>query len=162
MRLEDFDKLVIKYQEQIYWHIRRMVVRHDDAQDILQDTFLRAYNKVGSLKDPEAFRPWLYKIATTQSLNFLRSRRDEHQGLEILSTVAADPYIDYDRKALVNFQKALQGLSPQERAVFTMRYWDELPYEEIAQALDTTVGSAKVSYHNAKEKVKQFITSDDE
>lgn len=157
----EFENIIVALQEPLYWHIRRLVVGHEDARDILQDTFVKAYSKVGQLKDAKAFKAWVYKIATNEALEFIRKRNrratDEQITEALTAKLMASEWVDYKNDGLIRFQKALLRLSPAQRAVFTLRYYDELDYEDISRITGSSPGSAKVIYHNAKEKVKEYI-----
>lgn len=158
----DFNALVKQYQEPLYWHIRRLVVNHEDARDILQDTLLQAWRSVASLRDERALKAWLYKIATNGCYRHLNRNRERPLSTEEVSTLLlgrleSSSYVDYEQEAEVKFQQALLTLSEQQRAVFTLRYYDEMPYDEIAEVLDSTPASLRVSYHHAEQRIRDYL-----
>lgn len=157
-----FEEVLATYQQPMYWHIRRMVVDHDDAQDVLQETFIKVYKGLESLKDPSAIKAWIYRIATNECLRHLRRRREAamstiDNGEMLMGSLMESDHVDYDNEMAVKFQQALLTLSDQQRLVFNLRYYDELPYEEISDLTGSSVDSLKVTYHNAKAKVKKYI-----
>ena len=155
-----FEDVIREFEQPLYWHIRRMVVDHDDASDVLQETFIRIYKGLGSLRERDALRGWVYKIATNESLRHLSRKREmtlsEGQA-SLLDRLESSPGVDLTDGTALRFQKALLSLSPQQRTVFSLRYYDDLSYEEIAEVTGSSVGTLKVAYHNAKEKIKNAI-----
>lgn len=156
------EQLISRYHEPLYWFIRRMVVSHDDAQDVLQDTFLQVHLHIDELRQAESERSWIYRVATTQALMWLRSRHvflslDDEDASSLIETLYADTYTDTSERLPVLFQEAILRLPTIQRTVFNLRYYEEMPYEEIASVIHSTVGSVKTSYHYAKEKVSQYI-----
>lgn len=160
-----FRMLMMKYQEPLYWHIRRLVVSHDDAQDAAQETFVRIYRSFDQYRGDCSFRSWIYRIATNEALRIISKRRQEVVSLESAATgvqfIAGDNYIDYDDKVAVKLQKAILTLPPKQQLAFNLRYYDEMDYDEIAQIADTTAASVKASYHVAKEKITKYMTNND-
>ena len=160
-----FRMLMMKYQEPLYWHIRRLVVSHDDAQDAAQETFVRIYRSFDQYRGDCSFRSWIYRIATNEALRFISKRRQEVVSLESAATgvqfIAGDNYIDYDDKVAVKLQKAILTLPPKQQLAFNLRYYDELAFDEIARIADSTPSSIKASYHVAKEKIVKYMNSDD-
>lgn len=157
-----FEQVIATYQQPIYWHIRRMVVDHDDAQDVMQETFIKVYKGLCSLKQPDALKVWLYRIATNECLRHLDRRRETAMSTIdnselLMDSLMESNHVDYDNEMAVKFQKAILTLSDQQRLVFNLRYYDELPYEEISQLTGSSVDSLKVTYHNAKEKITKYI-----
>lgn len=157
-----FDDVLKDYERPIYHYIRRMVVDHDDTADIMQETFLKVYQGLGNLRDEKALKSWVYKIATNEALRFLSRRREEllsviDENELLLGRLTEGEYVDYDDKMAVDFQKALLSLSEQQRLVFNMRYYDELSYDEISDITGCSVGTLKVQYHNAKERIKNYM-----
>ena len=154
-REKAFRLLVQTYQERLYWHIRRMVLDHDDADDCLQNTFLKVWRSLDNFRGDAQLYTWLYRIATNETLTFLsrQQTRGEYTGLDAADRLSSDPWFDGDRvqEAL---QKCIAKLPPRQKAVFLLRYYEEMPYEKIAQVLETSEGSLKASYHHAYEKVK--------
>lgn len=160
-----FDDVLKDYERPIYHYIRRMVVDHDDAADIMQETFLKVYQGLGNLRDEKALKSWVYQIATNEALRFLSRRREEllsviDENELLLGRLAEGEYVDYDDKMAVDFQKALLSLSEQQRLVFNMRYYDELSYDEISDITGCSVGTLKVQYHNAKERIKNYMLNE--
>ena len=160
-----FDDVLKDYERPIYHYIRRMVVDHDDTVDIMQETFLKVYQGLGNLRDEKALKSWVYKIATNEALRFLSRRREEllsviDENELLLGRLTEGEYVDYDDKMAVDFQKALLSLSEQQRLVFNMRYYDELSYDEISDITGCSVGTLKVQYHNAKERIKNYMLNE--
>lgn len=160
-----FDDVLKDYERPIYHYIRRMVVDHDDTEDIMQETFLKVYQGLGNLRDEKALKSWVYKIATNEALRFLSRRREEllsviDENELLLGRLTEGEYVDYDDKMAVDFQKALLSLSEQQRLVFNMRYYDELSYDEISDITGCSVGTLKVQYHNAKERIKNYMLNE--
>ena len=160
-----FRILMMKYQEPLYWHIRRLVVSHDDAQDAAQETFVRIYRSFDQYRGDCSFRSWIYRIATNEALRIISKRRQEVISLESAATgvqfIAGDNYIDYDDKVAVKLQKAILLLPPKQQLAFNLRYYDELSFDEIARIADSTPSSIKASYHVAKEKIVKYMNSND-
>jgi RNA polymerase sigma-70 factor (ECF subfamily) len=157
-----FTALIKKYQEKLYWHIRRMVVDHDDANDVLQNVFIRVWNGLENFRDDSQLYTWLYRIGTNESLTFLEGQKkraavslsDVESGLS--NKVKADRYFD-SNKLEWKLQLAIQQLPEKQKAVFTLRYYDEMPYEEMTRVLDTSEGALKASYHHAVKKIEDYI-----
>src|SRR6476660_8144789 len=157
-----FTAIIKKYQERLYWHIRRMVVDHDDTNDVLQNVFIKVWNGLGNFREDSRLYTWLYKIATNESLSFLEQKKkkaaiplgDVEEGLS--NTIRADK--DFDAAKLEwKLQLAIQKLPEKQRLVFNLRYYDEMPYSEISKVLDTSEGALKASYHHAAKKIEEFI-----
>ena len=153
--------LMDAYQERLYWHIRRLVVSHDDAQDLLQETFLKVYRSWDSFKGNSSLFSWLYRIATNVVLSSLRSQHPEGTQLDEVRGMAADSYFEFSDEEAVALQRAIHSLPPKQQAVFNMRYYDEMPYEEISGILQTSVGALKASYHFAVEKITEFFKKEE-
>ncbi len=156
-----FAEVVRQYSETLYWKIRRIVLTHDDADDVLQETFVKAWLNIDSFQGKSKLSTWLYRIAVNESLDFLRRRRNEsHVDIDDAQSVAgqlmADEYFDGD-KAQVLLQQAIAQLPDVQRAVFTMRYYDEMKYSDISKVLGTTEGALKASYHIAVKKIKEYL-----
>lgn len=160
-----FRMLMAKYQESVYWHIRRLVVSHDDAQDASQETFVRIYRSFGNYRGDCSLRSWIYRIATNEALRLIGKRKQEVVSIDSQQTgvnlVMADNYIDYDDKVAVKLQKAILSLPPKQQLAFNLRYYDDLGFDEIAKIADSTPTSIKASYHIAKEKIIKFMNSSD-
>lgn len=162
-----FDTLMRTYGEQVYWQIRKMVVNHDDANDLLQNTFIKVWNNISHFRGDAKLSTWLYKIAINESINFLNRERTRNQiagdGDDesfLLQNIEADPYFDGDRLK-ITLQKAVAALPEKQRLVFNMRYFDEMKYDKISEILGTSVGALKASYHHAVKKIEQALTSED-
>ena len=155
--------LMDAYQERLYWHIRRLVVSHDDAQDLLQETFLKVYRSWDSFKGNSSLFSWLYRIATNVVLSSLRSQHPEGTQLDEVRGMAADSYFEFSDEEAVALQRAIHSLPPKQQAVFNMRYYDEMSFKEIADINDCSENSAKANYHCAKTKIvelmKRYITT---
>ncbi|MDE6265934.1 MAG: RNA polymerase sigma factor [Muribaculaceae bacterium] len=158
-----FTEIVNRYREPIYWFVRRQVVSHYDADDVVQEVFIRAYRSLDNLREENAVRPWLYRIAVNEIARFMASRyRNEGELTDELSHQLTDgEYVDYDNAMAVTFQKALLTLSEKQRTVFELRYYDEMPYEEISEICDTSVNTLKTTYHIARQKVTDYILNND-
>lgn len=154
----EFTSLVHRYGEKLYWHIRSMSLSHEDADDILQDVFLKAWRALPSFRGEAAGFTWLWRIATNETVSFLRRRklRSVFGGIDAGCDVSSDPYFNGD-EADARFRSAIAGLPPKQRSVFCMRYYEDLPFEQISKITGTSVGALKASYHIAQEKIKQSI-----
>ena len=157
-----FDLLVRLYGERLYWHIRKMVVSHEDANDILQNCLVKAWNGLPAFRGESKLFTWLYRIATNEVITFLKKRRNHlFQPLSAISrqlseSLHSDPHFNGDELQL-KLQKAILTLPNRQRQVFNMRYFEELKYEEISEILRTSVGSLKASYHHAVEKIEHYM-----
>ena len=162
-RERGFKMLMDYFQEPIYHYIRRLVVLHEDAQDVLQEVFIQVYRHWEQFRNESSLSTWIYRIATNESLRLLNNRKNretistEDVQEMLIDRLRASDYIDYENELVVRFQKALLRLPEKQRVVFNLRYYDELEYEEIARILDTKVDTLKVNYHYAKEKIKEYI-----
>jgi len=159
---QGFRMLVEKYQSSIYWHIRRMVISHEDAEDVLQETFIRVFRSMDGFREESSFSTWIYRIATNECLRFLDRRKEqvlstEEVQEELMNKLMASEYVDYDNAMEVKFQQAILRLPEKQRLVFNLRYYDELKYEEISRITDTRVETLKSNYHFAKEKIKEYM-----
>lgn len=157
-----FDLLMRTYGKQMYWQIRKMVIGHDDANDLVQNAFIKAWNHLPNFRGDAKLSTWLFKIAVNESINFLNRERmkaqvnDDSDDSFLLNNIESDTYFDGDdlQKEL---QKAIAQLPDKQRLVFNMRYYDEMKYEEMSQILGTSVGALKASYHHAVKKVAEAI-----
>lgn len=156
-----FRMLLDKYMPVVYWHVRRLVVAHEDAEDVMQETFIRVYGSLGRIdSDSASLRPWILRIATNEALRHIDSMsRRPSTVLDEAATMAADTYIDYSDVEAVRLQRAIHTLPPRQQSVFNLRYYDELSYEEIADILDITADAAKSSFYLAKDKIIKSMTS---
>lgn len=154
-----------KYGEPVYWHARRLLVSHDDAQDAVQETFIKVYRSFHSLKEAKALRSWIYRIATNEALRFIERNKTPRLLTESIddsaTDIAAADYTDYTDLEAVKLQKAILSLPPKQQATFNMRYYDEMEYQQIAEAMETTVSTVKVNYHLAKEKIIKYMNFND-
>lgn len=161
-----FNRLVKKYQERLYWHIRKMVLNHDDTDDILQNTFIKVWKNIGNFREESGLYTWLYRIATNETITFLNSKKrrnlmsfnDENDYLK--DNLMSDPYFEGDKIQLL-LQEAILQLPDKQRIVFNMKYFDEIKYEDMSEILDTSVGALKASYHHAVKKVEEFLKNSD-
>jgi RNA polymerase sigma factor (sigma-70 family) len=157
-----YTSIIRKYQEKLYWHIRRMVVDHDDANDVLQNMFIRVWNGLENFREDAQLYTWLYRIATNESLTFLEQQKkraavslsDVESGLS--NKIKADRHFD-PNKLEWKLQLAIQQLPEKQRLVFSLRYYDEMPYEEMSRVLETSEGALKASYHHAVKKIEDYI-----
>lgn len=158
---QGFRLLMRKYREPVYWHIRRLVVTHADAQDAAQEAFVRIFKSMDSYRGNTSFAAWIYRIATNEALRLISRRHDnvsmEREGTNILDQLPADNYINIADTEAVNMQRAILALPPKQQVVFNMRFYDEMEYGDIAAATDSSVAAVKMNYHLAKEKVKKAI-----
>lgn len=156
---EVFEKIVRENSEKLYWHVRRMVNSHEDADDLLQEIFLKVWTALPSYRGEAQLGTWVWRIATNETLNFIRKEkvratlRLSSIDTEMERRVMADPYFN-GTAAEREFAKAVAKLPDKQRQVFIMRWWDELPYEQISEITGTSVGALKASYHLAREKVE--------
>jgi RNA polymerase sigma factor (sigma-70 family) len=161
-REKAFTAIIKKYQEKLYWHIRRMVVEHEDANDVLQNVFIRVWNGLDNFREDSQLYTWLYRIATNECLSYLeQQKRKSTASLDEMESglsnkVIADKYFD-PNKLEWKLQLAIQQLPDKQRVVFTLRYYDEMPYEEMSRVLDTSEGALKASYHHAVKKIEDYI-----
>ena len=157
-----FTDLIKKYQERLYWHIRRMVVSHEDANDLLQNVLIRVWNALEKFREESQLYTWLYRIATNECLSFLDQQKkkatlalsDDENGME--RQLKADTHFDANQLEW-KLQLAIQQLPEKQRLVFSLRYFDEMPYEEMSKVLDTSEGALKASYHHAAKKIERFL-----
>ena len=159
---EAFERIVKAYSEQIYWQIRRLVLSHDDANDILQNTFIKAWLNIDYFRGDAQLSTWLYRIAFNECLTFLNRQRANSQlsiddaDAEMVNKLESDSYFDGDDTQVI-FQKAIQSLPEKQRIIFNLKYFKEMKYEEISEILGTSVGSLKASYHHAVKKIEAFL-----
>lgn len=157
-----FSMLIRKYQEKLYWHIRRMVVQHEDANDVLQNVLIKVWKGLDHFREDSMLYTWLYKIATNESLSFLDQKKKhaavsfDNQGIDLTETIKADKYFDA-QKLEWKLQLAIQKLPEKQRLVFNLRYYDEMPYASMSKILETSEGALKASYHHAVKKIEDFM-----
>lgn len=161
-REKAFTGIIKKYQEKLYWHIRRLVIQHEDANDVLQNVFIKVWKGLDNFREDSRLYTWLYRIATNESLTYLEQQKkksalsieDENAGA--VGKLQAEK--DFDgKKAEWKLQLAIQQLPEKQRLVFNLRYFDEMPYEEMSRVLDTSEGALKASFHHAVKKIEEFI-----
>ena len=157
-----FRMLVEEFQHPMYWHIRRMVISHEDAEDVLQETFIKIFRHLDGFRSESSLSTWIYRIATNECIRFLNRSREEavsaeEMQAELMNKLMASEYVDYDNAMEVKFQKAILTLPEKQRIVFNLRYYDELKYEEISQITGSKVDTLKANYHFAKEKIKEYM-----
>jgi len=160
-----FTQLVRKYQERLYWHIRRMVVEHEDTNDILQNVFIKVWRNLETFREESNLYTWLYRISTNETLTWIeQQKRRSAVSISGSEDIFAEKLVaqkDFDaNKTEWKLQQAIQSLPEKQRIVFNLRYYDEMPYDEMAQVLDTSAGALKASYHHAVKKVEQYMTGD--
>ena len=143
---QGFERIVSQYSEQLYWQIRRMVLSHDDANDLLQNTFIKAWINIDYFRAEAKLSTWLYRIALNECITFLNKQR----------AMKSDPYFSGDRAELL-LQKALLTLPEKQRMVFNLKYYQEMKYEEMSEIFGTSVGALKASYHHAVKKIEKFL-----
>lgn len=160
-----FKELLTLYKERLYWHIRKIVVSHDDTDDVLQNTFIKVYKNIHSFKGESKLFSWMYRIATNEALTHLKKNsklksigNQELQDLTI-DNLEADVYFEGDEIQL-KLQKAIATLPEKQKLVFNMRYFDDLKYSEMSEILETSEGALKASYHIATKKIEVYLTSD--
>jgi RNA polymerase sigma factor (sigma-70 family) len=157
-----FRLLMAEHQERLYWHVRRMVGTHADADDVLQNTFVKAWRGFGNFEAKSKIYTWLYRIATNESITFLnQKKRQANASLDDPASftamrLAADTFFDGDA-AQMHLQKAIAVLPEKQKQVFNLRYFEEMPYEEMSELLGTSVGALKASFHHAVKKVEAFF-----
>ncbi|MDH8702549.1 RNA polymerase sigma-70 factor (ECF subfamily) [Dysgonomonadaceae bacterium PH5-43] len=160
-----FELLVGYYSEKLYWQIRKMVLSHDDANDLLQNTFIKAWTNIGLFRGEAKLSTWLYKIAINESITFLNKLKTRNmvpiddENIYLLERLESDTYFDGD-EAEMKLQKAIVTLPDKQRAVFNMRFFDDMSYDEISEIMGTSVGALKASYHHASKKIEDFLTKD--
>lgn len=159
-----FQKLLLTYQKPLYFHIRNIVLNHDDTDDVLQNTFIKIFQNLKNFKGDSKLYSWMYRIATNESLTFIKQKAKKNKvsteelNTKIIDNLAADVYFEGD-EIQIKLQKAIALLPTKQQLVFKMKYFEELKYEEIAVILDTSVGALKASYHHAVKKIEAFVTS---
>ena len=160
---DGFAKLVADYSERLYWQIRKMVLSHDDANDILQDVFIKAWTNINNFRGDAKLSTWLYRIAINESITFINKMRAQNNismdddDSFLLNQLEGDEYFDGD-EAQKLLQKAILTLPEKQRLVFQMKYFEEMKYEEMSDILGTSVGALKASYHHAVKKIENFLS----
>lgn len=157
-----FSELVQEYSEQLYWQIRKIVLGHDDANDVLQNTFIKIWTSIDNFRGDSKLSTWLYRIAINESITFLNKQRSQNNisiddaDSFLMQKLESDEYFDGD-EAQLKLQKAILTLPEKQRIVFNLKYFDEMKYEDMSEVLDTSVGALKASYHHAVKKIEEFL-----
>lgn len=158
-----FRMLLKNYKEPVYWHIRRITVSHHDAEDALQETFIRIFRHFATFKKGMSLRAWIFRIATNEALRLRQKHKDTALALDDTESeanrVMADEYIDYSDLEAVKLQKAILSLPPKQQLAFNLRYYDDFDYATIAEITDSTISCVKANYHTAKEKIIRYMNS---
>ena len=157
-----FARLVSEYSERLYWQIRKMVLSHDDTNDILQDVFIKAWTNLENFRGDSKLSTWLYRIAINESITFLNKKRSQNNisidddDTFLLNTIESDEYFDGDNAQKL-LQKAILTLPDKQLLVFHMKYFEEMKYEDMSEILGTSVGALKASYHHAVKKIEKIL-----
>lgn len=157
-----FRELISQYKERLYWHIRKIVISHDDADDVLQNTFIKIFKNIDKFNQESKLFSWMYRIATNESITFINKRaKDRNIDIsevqnELASTLESDVYFSGDEIQII-LQKAVATLPQKQQLVFNMKYFDDLKYSEISEILETSVGALKASYFHAVKKIENYI-----
>ncbi|MDT0540078.1 RNA polymerase sigma factor [Croceitalea sp. P059] len=160
-----FEVLVNTYKERLYWHIRRIVLNHDDADDVLQNTFIKVFRSIDKFKGDSKLYSWMYRIATNEALTFLKQKSrklgvsNEELQEQLIENLQADVYFEGEEIQL-KLQQALATLPEKQKLVFNMKYYQEMKYDEISEVLETSVGALKASYHLAVKKIETYLRAD--
>src|ERR1700756_2850368 len=165
-RNEAFNLLLKKYQQKLYWHIRRMVIDHDDADDLIQDTFVKVWKNLPGFRSDAQLYTWMYRIATNECITFLKKKKQKNNiplddvSYELSDTLADSAYFNGDQ-AQRKLQEALLTLPEKQKLVFNMKYYDDMKYEQMSDVLGTSVGALKASFHLAVKKIESYLLSKD-
>ena len=160
-----FKTLVELYKERLYWHIRKIVISHDDSDDVLQNTFIKIVRNIHNFKGDSKLFTWMYRIATNEAITFLNSKARRHQISDetlqqlTLENLEADVYFEGDEIQL-KLQNAIAQLPKKQQLVFNMRYFDAIKYKDMSEILETSEGALKASYHIAVKKIKLYLSND--
>ena len=158
-----FRELMSLYKERLYWHIRKIVISHDDTDDVLQNTFVKVYRSIDKFKAESKLYSWMYRIATNEAITFINKRAKESNiGIsemqhQLVDNLQADVYFD-GNEIQIKLQKAVASLPQKQQLVFNMKYFDDMKYKDISDALETSVGALKASYHHAVKKIEKVLT----
>ncbi|MBR3478489.1 MAG: sigma-70 family RNA polymerase sigma factor [Bacteroidaceae bacterium] len=159
-----FEEIVNHYSQPLYWQIRRLVVDHEDADDVLQNTFIKAWTNITTFRGESKLSTWLYKIAYNESLTFLNHKREQLSIDDLnamtVESLESDPYFDGDETQLM-LQEAINSLPDKQKAVFNMKYFEEMKYEEMSQITGTSIGALKASFHLAVKKIEEYFNNRD-
>lgn len=154
--------LITKYQQKLYWQIRKIVIDHDDTDDVLQNTFIKIWKGLENFKEESQLFTWLYRIATNEALTFLRNKQKQNTTsihpieYQLSKSLESDEYFKGD-DIQMKLQQAILTLPEKQRVVFNMRYYEEMPYEQMSEVLETSVGALKASYHHAAKKIEEYL-----
>ena len=157
-----FNMLVRTYQQRVYWHVRKMVIDHDDADDLTQEIFIKIHKYIDTFREDSQLFTWIYRIATNECLSFLNKKKRrfflpiEDVTQQLIANVDNDPDLDGD-EIQKKLQKAILQLPDKQRLVFNMKYFDDMPYEQMAEVTQTSVGALKASFHHAVKKIEEFL-----
>ncbi len=160
-----FRELVRLYKERLYWHIRKIVIRHEDADDVLQNTFIKVFKNINNFKGESKLFSWMYRIATNESISHLNKKANiknvDYETLQnqLVENLQADVYFDGD-EIQFKLQKAIATLPQKQQLVFNMKYFEDMKYDAISEVLETSVGALKASYHHARKKIEVFLTKE--
>ena len=160
-----FRELIALYKERLYWHIRKIVIKHEDADDVLQNTFIKVFKNINNFKGESKLYSWMYRIATNESISHLNKKANlKHVDYETLQNqlvenLLADVYFDGD-EIQFKLQKAIATLPQKQQLVFNMKYFDDMKYDAISEVLETSVGALKASYHHARKKIEVLLTKE--
>jgi len=159
---QGFRLLLQKYQERLYWQVRRLVIEHDDANDVVQNCLIKVYRSLHNFRGQSALYTWLYRIATNEAISYLKKQQRhaansiDDEELMLANQLQADPHFD-GNAVQAQLQQALRALPEKQRVVFNLRYFEEMSYKEMSEVLDTSVGALKASYHHAVKKVESYF-----
>jgi len=165
-RNEAFNLLLTKYQQKIYWHIRRLVIDHDDTDDLVQESFVKVWKNLANFRSDSQLYTWIYRIATNESITFLNKKKSKNNvsldevSSELAESLTAAHYFDGDRIQR-KLQEAILTLPEKQRIIFNMKYFDDMKYDEISEVLGTSVGALKASFHIAVKKIESILTNDE-
>ena len=165
-RNEAFNLLLQKYQQKIYWHIRRLVIDHDDADDLVQESFVKVWKNLANFRNDSQLYTWIYRIATNECITFLNKKKLKNNvslddvGNELAESLASSSYFDGD-KIQRKLQEAVLKLPEKQRIIFNMKYFDDMKYDEISEVLGTSVGALKASFHIAVKKIESILLNED-
>ena len=160
-----FRVLITEYKERLYWHIRKIVISHDDTDDVLQNTFIKIFRSIDNFKQESKLYSWMYRIATNEAITFINKRAKERNiditelQQQLVSNLESDDWFSGDEIQLI-LQKAIATLPQKQQLVFNMKYFDNMKYKDISDALETSVGALKASYHHAVKKIEEYIKTE--
>jgi RNA polymerase sigma factor (sigma-70 family) len=158
-----FRELMSLYKERLYWHIRKIVISHEDADDVLQNTFIKVYRSISNFKAQSKLYSWMYRIATNEAITFINKRAKENSvntnemNHQLIDNLEADVHFD-GNEVQIKLQKAVASLPQKQQLVFNMKYFDAMKYQDISDVLETSVGALKASYHHAVKKIEKILT----